>query len=69
VAEQYPSAAVIGIDISKIQPDMVPQNVIFLIDNFNSRAYREVKRYDVIHGRWLDGSVWDWPGLFGKCFE
>lgn len=65
----YPSAVVTGIDISGIQPLWVPANVIFFIEDFNSREYREVKKYDMIHGRVLDGSVSDWPGLIGKCFE
>jgi hypothetical protein len=69
MAEQYPSAQVIGIDISFIQPCWVPSNLRFVIDDINSRAYREVERYDMIHGRGLDGSVLDWPGLIGKCFE
>jgi hypothetical protein len=69
MAELHPSAVVTGIDISGIQPEYVPVNLQFFIDDFNSRAYCEEKRYDLIHGRGLDGSVLDWPGFISKCFE
>lgn len=68
IGEKYPSAEVTGIDISNIQPGWVPPNVTFFLDDYNLKAYGEVKRYDMIHARELAGTVKDWPGLIAKCY-
>jgi hypothetical protein len=69
MGDNYPSAEVIGIDISNNMPDIVPPNVKFYRDNFNLPDYCEDKTYDLINARELLGSVLDWPGLIRKCFE
>lgn len=70
VAKKYKRSEVVGIDISDIQPSVVPQNVEFILDDFNLEKYEEKSaQYDLIHGRDLYGSVLNWPGLIGKCFK
>lgn len=45
VGDQYPSAEVLGLDLSPIQPQWVPPNVKFMIDD--------------VEDEWLNGSDWD----------
>jgi hypothetical protein len=69
IGDEYPIAHVTGIDVSAIQPKLVPQNVEFQIDDFNAPGYEERKQYDLIHGRELLGSVVNWPKLIEKCYR
>ncbi len=69
VADKYPSSHVIGIDVSVMQPEFVPPNVEFLVDDFNASSYEERQKYDLIHGRQLLGSVANWPQLIEKCYR
>jgi hypothetical protein len=69
VADKYPSSHVIGIDVSVMQPEFVPPNLEFLIDDFNASSYGERQKYDLIHGRQLLGSVANWPRLIEKCYK
>jgi len=45
VGDKFPNAQVLGIDLSPIQPDWLPDNVRFLVDNCEEE--------------WLNGSGWD----------
>ncbi|KAI9805752.1 MAG: hypothetical protein M1833_005245 [Piccolia ochrophora] len=70
VADQYPSATVIGTDLSPIQPRWVPPNVQFEIDDLESQWTYEPNKFDLIHTRiLLGGSVLDWPAFFKQAFE
>ncbi|OJJ48473.1 hypothetical protein ASPZODRAFT_62115 [Penicilliopsis zonata CBS 506.65] len=67
-ADQYPKAKVIGNDLSPIQPDRVPPNCIFEVDDFESEwAYSHP--FDYIHGRELAGSVKNIEWLAKQAFE
>ncbi|KAK2041695.1 S-adenosyl-L-methionine-dependent methyltransferase, partial [Colletotrichum somersetense] len=37
MADEYPDADVVGIDLSPIQPEFVPPNVHFLVDDADAR--------------------------------
>lgn len=50
VAELYPSAAVLGLDLSPIQPTWVPSNLRFVVD-------------DVEEDEWIHGSDCDYMHL------
>jgi hypothetical protein len=52
-----------------MQPVWVPPNVEFLINNYNAPSYKELQRYDLIHGRELLGSITNWPQLIKKCYK
>lgn len=63
-ADEYPSAEVIGTDLSPIQPALIPPNLRFEIDDACSEwTYRE-NFFDLIHVRSLYGAVADWPAFY-----
>lgn len=64
----YPSATVIGTDLSPIQPNFVPPNVRFEIDDCcDEWLYRQP--FDLIHIRGLFGSVADWDKLYTQALH
>ncbi|KAL1967102.1 hypothetical protein VTN77DRAFT_3626 [Rasamsonia byssochlamydoides] len=67
-ADQYPSAEVIGVDLSPIQPKWVPPNCIFEIDDFDNN-WIYTRPFDFIHGRELMGFVADYGRLFCQAFK
>ncbi|KAM5373298.1 hypothetical protein ACJZ2D_007127 [Fusarium nematophilum] len=67
-ADAYPSAEVIGTDLSPIQPKWTPPNCTFEVDDFEQEwVYR--KKFDYIHARELGGCVTDDDQLFRRAFE
>ncbi|PGH06904.1 hypothetical protein GX51_02149 [Blastomyces parvus] len=68
IADEFPSASVIGCDISPIQPTWVPPNCQFQIDDVE-KPWSYSKRFDFIHGRGLAGSIANWPSLFARVYE
>ncbi|PGH33481.1 hypothetical protein GX50_03716 [[Emmonsia] crescens] len=67
-ADEFPSATVIGCDLSPIQPTWVPPNCQFEVDDIE-KPWSYSTRFDFIHGRALAGSIEDWPRLFTQAFE
>ncbi|GJC86011.1 secondary metabolism regulator LAE1 [Colletotrichum liriopes] len=68
-ADEFPSADVIGVDISPIQPGWVPPNCKFQIDNFEEEWTWPTEYFHYIHIRHLEASVADWPKLYSQAFE
>ncbi|RPA80916.1 S-adenosyl-L-methionine-dependent methyltransferase, partial [Ascobolus immersus RN42] len=66
--DEYPGAEVLGIDLSPIQPEWVPPNVKFEVDNFEDEWVFGHK-FDYIHCRNLVGSIKDYPGLMKKIYN
>ncbi|KAM5383758.1 hypothetical protein ACJZ2D_001747 [Fusarium nematophilum] len=67
-ADEYPSAEVVGTDLSPIQPKWTPPNCVFEVDDFEADwLYR--KQFDFIHGRELEGCIADDDQLFRQAFE
>lgn len=64
----FPSAQVIGTDLSPIQPQWVPPNCQFEVDDFES-PWLYSQPFDFIHARDLEGSVADEELLFRRVFE
>ena len=54
--------------MAAIQPDEVPPNVEFVVDDFNSSDYGRNK-FDLVHGRELLGSVVNWPRFIDMIFK
>ncbi|MCJ1362716.1 hypothetical protein MMC16_001822 [Acarospora aff. strigata] len=68
MGEEYPSAEIIGTDISLIQPSWVPPNVRFEIDDAG-KEWTFSKKFDFIHVRALVGSLDDWPAFLAQCYK
>ncbi|KJZ70292.1 hypothetical protein HIM_10299 [Hirsutella minnesotensis 3608] len=68
MADQDPSRTIVGLDISPIQPEFVPPNVHFFVENVEA-DWRETAEYHFIHLRGMSGSIQDWPSLFHKIHQ
>ncbi|KAF4626930.1 hypothetical protein G7Y89_g11223 [Cudoniella acicularis] len=67
-ADQYPSAQVIGFDLSPIQPMWVAPNVRFEINDACDPDWGYKKNsFDFIHVRAMYGSVADWPAFYRQA--
>jgi trans-aconitate methyltransferase len=64
-ADEFPSALLIGNDLSPIQPSWVPPNYKFIADDLESPwLYKRSELLDFIHGRAIAASTKDWPRLY-----
>ncbi|CAL8582959.1 hypothetical protein XPA_008600 [Xanthoria parietina] len=68
-AEAYPNTAVVGTDLSPIQPETIPPNLHFEIDDCCSDWVYPRDHFDYIHVRQLYGSVADWPKFYRECYD
>ncbi|KAL7269430.1 ATPase [Rhizina undulata] len=62
-ADQYPMAEIIGIDLSPIQPNWVPPNAVFQVDDVEETWSFQENSFDFIHLRNMESSIIDWPKL------
>lgn len=70
MGDLYPAAEVIGIDLSPIQPDWVPTNVKFEIDDVEDTWTWPSDHFDLIHSQLLiSGSIVDWRKYFTQAFR
>ncbi|KAH0538535.1 hypothetical protein FGG08_004868 [Glutinoglossum americanum] len=69
MADRYPSAAVIGTELSPVQPKWVPPNLTFQIDDFSQDWTFQEDSFDLIHWRLLLASISDYPRLFKQAFD
>ncbi|KAF9872897.1 methyltransferase domain-containing protein [Colletotrichum karsti] len=68
-ADEFPSAEVVGIDISPIQPSWVPPNCKFQIGDIEQPWTWPADFFDLVHIRNLEGSVADWPALYNQAIR
>ncbi|KAL1987597.1 hypothetical protein VTN96DRAFT_3197 [Rasamsonia emersonii] len=69
MADEFPSAElVLGNDLSPIQPQWVPPNVVFEVDDVEAE-WPDRKPFDFIHSRYMCGSIQDWPRLFQQAYK
>ena len=68
-ADEHPSAEVIGVDLSPIQPSFAPPNCKFEIDDVTSEWIHPPNHFDFINIRALYGSIADWPKLYMEIFN
>ncbi|KAG8671621.1 hypothetical protein FPOAC2_04968 [Fusarium poae] len=69
MGEQYPSANVLGIDLSPIQPTWLPPNVHFMVDDVESSWLHPQNHFDYIHSRHTVQAVKDWPRLLDSALQ
>lgn len=68
-ADEYPSAEVIGSDLSPIQPTFVPPNLKFEVDDVEEPWVYPENHFDLIHVRALYGAVADWPEFYRNALR
>ncbi|KAG7049956.1 methyltransferase domain-containing protein [Colletotrichum scovillei] len=66
--EDHPEADVLGIDLSASQPEFVPPNVLFEIDDIEE-PWTFTRPFDYIHSRMMKGSIRDWRTFLQRCFN
>ncbi|KAG7428791.1 Secondary metabolism regulator LAE1 [Fusarium oxysporum f. sp. raphani] len=67
-ADEHPEAEVLGVDLSPIQPDMVPPNCRFEIDDLEDE-WTFKHPFDFIFIRSMIASFKSWPDILAKAFE
>jgi hypothetical protein len=68
-ADAYPSAEVIGTDLSPIQPLFVPPNCKFELDDAQLEWTYPENNFDFVHISCLFGSISDWPALYAQIYK
>ncbi|KAK5995301.1 Methyltransferase pytC [Cladobotryum mycophilum] len=71
LADVYPKTTFHGMDLSPIQPDWVPENVLFVVDDIEHEAgwtYPDNK-FDYIHIRHTCHSIKDRPQLWERIYQ
>jgi len=68
VADRFPSASVIGTDLSAIQPQWVPPNCSFEIDDATLEWAYTKESFDFVHSREMFGSVSDWDKFYEQAY-
>ncbi|CCE28862.1 uncharacterized protein CPUR_02552 [Claviceps purpurea 20.1] len=68
-ADQFPNASVIGTDLSPCQPQWVPPNVCFEIDDATLEWTWNDNHFDFIHVRYIVGGIEDWTALFKEAYR
>ncbi|KAF8244986.1 S-adenosyl-L-methionine-dependent methyltransferase [Wilcoxina mikolae CBS 423.85] len=69
MADKYPAADVIGTDLSPIQPQWVPVNCRFEVDDAELDWTFPPNSFDFIHVRNLQQSIGDWPRLMTEIYR
>ncbi|OBT51722.1 hypothetical protein VE04_07555 [Pseudogymnoascus sp. 24MN13] len=68
VADEYPSAEVIGVDIAPTQPEWVPPNCRFELDDMERPWMWKENSFDFIFCRDLLLACRDFPKLIDQCY-
>ncbi|CCE28867.1 uncharacterized protein CPUR_02557 [Claviceps purpurea 20.1] len=68
-ADQFPNASVIGTDLSPCQPQWVPPNVCFEIDDATLEWTWNPNHFEFIHMRYIVGGIQDWTALFQEAYR
>jgi hypothetical protein len=66
-ADQHPSAAVLGTDLNPIQPQEVPSNLEFEVDDCTLEWLYTKESFDFIHVRSLYDCVADWLAFYEQA--
>jgi len=69
VGDKYPKTKIVGLDLSPIQPDFVPENVHFFIDDFEEEWLDPAHKYDYIHVRHTLHSIRDRKALYRRAMQ
>ncbi|CAJ2502354.1 Uu.00g097480.m01.CDS01 [Anthostomella pinea] len=68
MAKNYAGCTFIVTDLSPIQPEYMPPNVIIEIDDAELLWTWHPSSFDFVHIRYLIGAISDWPKLFRQAY-
>lgn len=63
-ADEHPSAEVLGVDLSPIQPGFVPPNCRFEVDDITKSWTHAENKFDFIHIRAMTGCIPNWTEFY-----
>jgi hypothetical protein len=69
MADKYPTAEVIGVDIANVQPQWLPPNCAFEIDDVERDWIYRPDSFDFIHGREFLLAIRDWSKLIKQSYD
>ncbi|KAK2001873.1 methyltransferase domain-containing protein [Colletotrichum falcatum] len=67
-ADEHPSSTIIGVDLSPIQPNFVPPNCSFEVDDVE-KEWTWSEPFDFIFSRSMNGSFTSWSDIIAKAYE
>ncbi|PCD25240.1 hypothetical protein AU210_014348 [Fusarium oxysporum f. sp. radicis-cucumerinum] len=67
-ADEHPECEVIGVDLSPIQPSVIPPNASFYVDDLEE-PWDYSNKFDFVFARFLTGSILDWPKFFSESYK
>lgn len=68
MGDEYPSADILGIDLSPIQPVWVPPNVRFIVDDVEADWVQPANSLDYIHVRGMGTAIKNFPRLMEQAY-
>ncbi|KAF5588038.1 demethylmenaquinone methyltransferase [Fusarium subglutinans] len=68
-ADRHPNVEIVGTDLSPCQPEWVPPNVRFEIDDAALSWTWGPDEFDFIHIRYIFGAIKDWSALFSEAYR
>ncbi|TFB00936.1 Secondary metabolism regulator LAE1 [Trichoderma ghanense] len=69
MGDRFSSAHILGIDLSPIQPDWLPPNVRFMVDDVESPWLHPRNHFDYIHSRHTVMAIRDWDKLLRTALD
>ena len=67
-ADQHPGAHVLGVDLSPIQPNDVPPNCSFRVDD-SEKDWIPDEKFDFVHSRAMLAGFRNWPKVFQQAYD
>ena len=70
MGDENPQCVVYGIDISPIQPNLVPTNVKWYVDDYDDQwVWKDDEKFDFVHARNLSGFTSSFPKLYEQALQ
>jgi hypothetical protein len=69
VADLFPSAEVIGVDLSPVQPTYVPPNLRYIVDDIEEESWGYGANFDLAHLRFMSPLLKDVLGVAANVFR
>ncbi|KAF2008623.1 S-adenosyl-L-methionine-dependent methyltransferase [Aaosphaeria arxii CBS 175.79] len=67
-ADAHPESEVLGVDLAPVQPENVPPNLNFEVDDLE-KEWTFSRKFDYIHCQLMIGAFQDWPRFFDQAFQ